>query len=128
MFRMGYWLTGWSRGVMMPYIPKQGDIVYLDFDPQAGHEQKGRRPALIVSNYTYNRITRMALVCPITNTDRRFPLHIPLDSRTESTGFIMCEQVKALDIGIRNASLKERAPEDIIQEVFDVIYGIIEIE
>ena len=112
----------------MPYIPKQGDIVYLDFDPQAGHEQKGRRPALIVSNYTYNRITRMALVCPITNTDRRFPLHIPLDSKTQTTGFIMCEQVKALDITVRNASLKERAPEDIVQEVFDIIYGIIEIE
>jgi len=112
----------------MPYIPKQGDIVYLDFDPQAGHEQKGRRPALIVSNYTYNRITRMALVCPITNTDRRFPLHIPLDSQTQTTGFIMCEQVKALDITVRNASLKERAPEDIVQEVFDIIYGIIEIE
>ncbi len=71
----------------MPYIPQQGDIIYLDFDPQAGHEQKGRRPALVVSNYTYNKITRMALVCPITNTDRGFPLHVGLDSRTQSTGF-----------------------------------------
>lgn len=56
----------------MPYIPEQGDIIYMDFDPQAGHEQKGRRPAVVVSNFTYNRITRMALVCPITNTKRNF--------------------------------------------------------
>lgn len=112
----------------MPYIPQQGDIVYLDFDPQAGHEQKGRRPALVVSNFTYNKITRMALVCPITNTNRGFPLHVGLDDRTQSTGFIMCEQVKALDIEIRNASLKEKAPDDIVKEVFDILYGIIEIE
>ena len=58
----------------MAYIPNQGDIVYMDFDPQAGHEQKGRRTALVVSNYTYNKVTKMALVCPITNTDRKFPL------------------------------------------------------
>jgi mRNA interferase MazF len=112
----------------MPFIPQQGDIIYLDFDPQAGHEQKDRRPALVVSNYTYNKITRMALVCPITNTNRRFPLHVGLDDRTQSNGFIMCEQVKALDISTRNASLKEKAPEDIVQEVFDILYGIIEIE
>lgn len=112
----------------MPYIPEQGDIIYLNFDPQAGHEQKGQRPALVVSNYTYNKLTRMALVCPITNTNRKFPLHVPLDLRTQTTGFIMCEQVKALDIGIRSASLQEKAPEDIVQEVFDILYGIIEIE
>lgn len=112
----------------MPYIPQQGDIIYLDFDPQTGHEQRGRRPALVVSNLTYNRITRMALVCPITNTDRNFPLHVGLKNRTETTGFIMCEQVKALDIVIRNVSFHEKAPDDIVQEVFDILYGIIEIE
>jgi mRNA interferase MazF len=113
---------------MMPYIPQQGDIIYLDFDPQAGHEQRGRRPALVVSNYTYNKITRMALVCPITNTDRAFPLHVCLKNRTQITGFIMCEQVKSLDIAMRNASFQEKAPEDIVQEVFDILYGVIEPE
>jgi len=110
------------------YIPEQGDIIYLDFDPQAGHEQKGRRPALVVSNLTYNKITHMALVCPITNTNRKFPLHVPLDLSTKSTGYVMCEQVKALDIRKRNASFKEKAPDNIVQEVFDILYGIIEIE
>lgn len=112
----------------MPYIPSQGDIIYLDFDPQSGHEQKGRRPALVISNYTYNNLTKLALVCPITNTNRRFPLHVPLDSKTTTTGFIMCEQVKALDIISRNAEFFERIPSNIIHEVFDIIYGVIEIE
>ncbi len=112
----------------MPFIPEQGDIIYLDFDPQAGHEQKGRRPALVVSNFTYNSITRMALVCPITNTKRDFPLHVALDLRTKTTGYIMCEQVKALDILSRNGSFEEKIPENIMQEVFDILYGIIEIE
>ncbi len=112
----------------MAYIPQQGDIVHLDFDPQAGHEQRGRRPALVVSNYTYNKVTRMALVCPITNTDRSFPLHVGLKNRTQTTGFIMCEQVKALDIAVRNANFYEKAPDDIVQEVFDILYGVIEIE
>ncbi|MBF4696070.1 type II toxin-antitoxin system PemK/MazF family toxin [Fusibacter ferrireducens] len=112
----------------MSYIPNQGDIVYLDFDPQAGHEQKGRRPALVVSNFTYNKLTRMALVCPITNTNRHFPLHVALNSKTRTSGFIMCEQVKALDINFRNAEFFEHLPADVMQEVFDIIYGIIEIE
>jgi len=112
----------------MLYIPKQGDIIYLDFDPQAGHEQRGRRPAVVVSNPTYNRITRLALVCPITNTNRHFPLHVSLDNRTSTTGFIMCEQVKSLDINFRNASYHESLPEDLMHEVYDIIYGIIEIE
>ncbi len=112
----------------MPYIPEQGDIIYMDFNPQAGHEQRGRRPALVVSNATYNRITRMALVCPITNTKRNFPLHVPLDLRTKTTGYVMCEQVKALDIAVRNAEFEEKAPDNLIHEVFDILYGIIEIE
>ena len=76
----------------------------------------------------FTNITKMALVCPITNTNRNFPLHVPLDLSTQTTGYIMCEQVKALDISVRNASLKEKAPSNIIQEVFDILYGIVEIE
>ncbi|MDT3699548.1 MAG: type II toxin-antitoxin system PemK/MazF family toxin [Thermincola sp.] len=110
----------------MPYVPEQGDIITLDFDPQAGHEQKGHRPALVVSNTTFNRKTRIAIVCPITNTERGFPLHIPLDERTLATGVVMCEQVKSLDITARNAVFREKAPEDIVEEVLDVITGFFE--
>ena len=112
----------------MRYIPKQGDIIYLDFNPQAGHEQRGRRPALVVSNYTYNKITKMAVVCPITNTERRFPLHTALPDTVKTTGYVMCEQMKALDISIRDASFEEKAPMSVMKEVFDILYGIIEVE
>jgi mRNA interferase MazF len=112
----------------MAYIPEQGDIIYIEFNPQAGHEQKGKRPALVVSNFTYNRFTKLAMVCPITNTNREFPLHLPLDERTKTTGVIMCEQVKSLDIYARDASYYEKAPTDIIEEALDIIFGFIEIE
>lgn len=112
----------------MPRIPEQGDIITLQFNPQSGHEQKGRRPAIVVSNNTFNRFTNMAMVCPITSTNRAFPLHVQLDNRTTTTGVIMCEQVKALDISARNAAFKEKVPADIIEEVVDIIYGFIEVK
>lgn len=112
----------------MRYIPKQGDIVFLEFDPQAGHEQKGKRPALVISNYTYNKFTKIAMVCPITNTNKNYPLHISLDKRTKTTGVIMCEQVKSLDIYARNVSFYEKAPKDIIEEAVDILMGFVEIE
>lgn len=105
---------------------EQGDIIYLDFDSQTGHEQKGRRPAIIVSNNTFNQFTKAALVCPITNTDRNIPIQIPLDNRTQTTGVIVCEQVKALDILKRNAEFKEKAPADIIADVVDMVFSFIE--
>lgn len=57
---------------MARYIPEKGDFISLSFDPQSGHEQKGRRPALVVSNFLFNQVTGLAIVCPITNTDRKF--------------------------------------------------------
>ena len=112
----------------MTYIPAQGDIVYLDFDPQKGHEQKGRRPALVVSNNTFNNFTKAAIVCPITNTNKRIPLQIPLDDRTSTTGVIMCDQVKTLDVIIRNVKFVEQVPQDILEESIDIIRGFIETE
>lgn len=111
----------------MGYVPEQGDILLLEFDPQAGHEQKGRRPAFVVSNNIFNQFTKVAMVCPITNTNRGFPLHVPLDGRTKTTGVIMCEQIKSLDIAARNASFIEKAPGDILDEVVDILIGFVEI-
>jgi mRNA interferase MazF len=106
----------------MAYQPNQGDIIILDFNPQTGHEQAGRRPALIVSNAQYHKYTNgLALVCPVTNTLTPFPLHIPLDNRTKTTGVIMCEQVKALDLNARQASFVEPLPEDLLHEVMERI-------
>ena len=106
---------------MAAYRPKQGDIVMMDFQPQAGHEQRGRRPALVISNESFHRYTRMAIVCPITNTDKGFPMHIKLDERTETTGNILCEQVKSLDYVARNAAYREDAPADILANVLELV-------
>ena len=113
----------------MPYNPKQGDIVFLDLDPTKGHEQRGRRPAVIVSNATYNYFARgIAMVCPITNTDRGISIQPKLDGRTSTTGVIMTDQVKALDLTKRNAEYVESIPIDILTEVCDIVSGFSEIE
>ena len=108
------------------YTPEQGDIIVLDFDPQTGHEQKGRRPAYIASNRDFHRLTNLAIVCPVTNSDKGYPLHVPLDGQTKSTGVIMCEQVKSLELFARQAVFVEKTPQKIQDEVFDILYGSIE--
>ena len=124
----------------MSYKPKQGDIIFLDFNPQTGHgtaakpqcgagsppAQKGRRPAIVVSNEQFHIRTNLALVCPITNTISDFPMHIKLDNRTTTTGEIMCEQAKCLDINARNALFSESAPEDVLDNAIDLICAIVE--
>jgi mRNA interferase MazF len=112
--------------MVMTYVPKQGDIILLEFDPQAGHEQRGKRPALVVSNNTYNKFINLALVCPITTTDRSFPLHVKLNEGLNTKGFVMCEQVKALDIDARNAVFFEKVSNNVMEEVADILLGFIE--
>ena len=111
----------------MVKIFEQGDIVYIDFNPQTGHEQMGRRPAVVISNNTYNRFSKMLMLCPITNTNRNHPFHIELDNRTKTTGVILCDQAKMLDVSARRAEFEEKLPDDILAEVVDVVYSFIEI-
>lgn len=105
------------------YIPKQGDIVVLTFDPQAGHEQQGRRPALIVSNEIFNKNVGLAVACPITNTDRNFPFHVKVDS-SELTGFVMCEQVKSIDYRARKVKFIEKASDELLANVLGIIESV----
>lgn len=99
----------------------------MDFSPQSDHEQRGTRPGFVASNNAYHELTNLAIVCPITSTDRGFPLHIRLDSRTNTRGVIMCEQAKSLDLAARGAKLVERCPQDITDEVVDVLIGSVEV-
>ena len=105
---------------------KQGSIVLIDFDPQAGYEQKGRRPALVISNDLFNRFSKMAILCPITNTDKNHPLHVKLNKETRTTGVILCDQVKTMDIKIRNFKYLENIPEDVLENVVDIVSSLIE--
>ena len=106
---------------MRGYVPSQGDLVTLTFDPQGGHEQSGRRPALVVSVTAFNRATGLAICCPITNTKRKTPLHIAVPSESGLTGFVMCEQMKSIDFRARSIKRIGPAPKDFFEEVLSVI-------
>ncbi len=105
---------------------RQGTIIKINFNPQAGHEQAGYRPAVVISNDIFNQKAKLSIVCPITNTNNHFPLHIPLDDRTKTTGVILCEHIKALDLNSRTYQEVEQLPKDILDKVIDVVYSEIE--
>lgn len=104
---------------------KQGDIIKINFNPNKGHEQAGYRPAVVISNKTFNKYNTVVMVCPITNTDRSYPTHVKL-SGLETTGSIMCEQMRSLDIYARGYKKVEVLSENLLDEVIDIIYGSIE--
>ncbi len=106
---------------MADFVPAQGDIVVLSFDPQTGHEQMGRRPALVVSVGAFSKATRLAICCPITNTDRGTPFHVPVPSESGLTGFVMCEQIKSVDYRARKMKRIGTAPKEFMDEVLAVI-------
>ena len=103
------------------YVPRKGDFITLSFDPQSGHEQKGRRPALVISNDLFNKHTGLAIVCPITNTNRQIPFHLPIPATSSLTGFVMVEQVKSVDFSARKVKFVERAPTQLLTDVLSVI-------
>jgi mRNA interferase MazF len=104
-----------------PYVPKKGDFVSVTFDPQSGHEQRGRRPALVLSNTLFNEHTGLAIVCPLTNTDRGFPFHVPVITDPDVTGFVMVEQVKSIDFRARKAKRIGRASDGVLEEVLSIL-------
>ena len=106
---------------MASYIPKKGDLIILTFDPQSGHEQKGRRPALVVSNTLFNQHTGLAIVCPITNTKCDFPFHVAIASSKTLTGYVMVEQVKSIDYKSRKVKLIEAAADELLAEVLSIL-------
>ncbi len=106
---------------MARYVPRKGDFLTLTFDPQAGHEQKGRRPALVISNDLFNQHTGLAIVCPLTNTDRGYPFHLAVPAESSLTGFVMVEQVKSVDYAMRRAAFVERAPIAFVEDVLGLV-------
>ena len=106
---------------MERYVPEKGDFIAVSFDPQSGHEQRGRRPALVVSNTLFNAHTGLAIVCPLTNTDRGFPFHVAVGEEADVTGFVMVEQVKALDYRSRQATHIGRASGALLEEVLSIL-------
>lgn len=103
------------------YVPEKGDFIFLSFSPQAGHEQRGRRPALVISNTLFNEKTGMIIACPLTNTNRKHPLHVPVPKQSNLTGFVMVEQVKSLDYHSRQAQFAEKADQQTLAEVLAIL-------
>jgi mRNA interferase MazF len=98
-------------------VPDRGDIVWLDFTPQSGHEQAGRRPALVVSPAAYNGKVGLALVCPITNQSKGYPFEVEIPKGGKTTGVILADQVKSLDWRARNADVFAHVPSEVVGRV-----------
>ncbi|MBE7470674.1 MAG: endoribonuclease MazF [Anaerolineae bacterium] len=101
----------------MAYIPERGDAVWLSFTPQAGHEQAGRRPAVVLSPQSYNQKVGLAIFCPITNQVKGYPFEVILPKEVGVTGVILSDQVKSLDWRVRKAEYIASLPEEVINEV-----------
>lgn len=99
------------------YVPERGDLVWLTFDPQAGHEQAGRRPALVLSPAPYNRRASLALVCPITNQAKGYPFEVALPEGLSISGVILADHVKSADWAARRVQFAAKAPTEILAEV-----------
>lgn len=108
------------------YVPDQGDFVWLQFDPQAGHEQAGHRPAFVLSPASYNKKVGLALCCPVTSNVKGYPFEVVIPDGFNVRGAILSDQIKSLDWRERRAELISRAPDPVLHEVLARIYAIFE--
>lgn len=109
----------------MVYIPDRGDIVWITLNPQAGHEQAGRRPALVLSPATYNEKVGLAIFCPITSQVKGYPFEVLLPEGLEINGAVLSDQVKSLDWRVRQAEWVCELPVLALQEVLQKISTLI---
>lgn len=107
------------------YVPERGDIVWLQFNPQAGHEQAGRRPALVISPKIYNRKVGLALFCPITSQVKGYPFEVVLPLGLPVSGSVLSDQIKSLDWRIRQAERMCVAPPEVVEDVLAKIFTLV---
>jgi mRNA interferase MazF len=112
----------------MSYVPARGDIVWLTFTPQAGHEQAGRRPAVVLSPVAYNRRVGLAIFCPITNQRKGYPFEVPLPDGLEVRGVVLADQVKNLDWRSRNAVFLATLPDALILDILQKLNTLVSLE
>ncbi|MGH7566892.1 MAG: endoribonuclease MazF [Gemmatimonadota bacterium] len=109
----------------MPYVPDRGHIVWLSFDPQAGHEQAGRRPALVLSPRSYNGRVGLALLCPITRSVKGYPFEVTLPEESGVEGVVLADQVRTLDWRARRAEFSSEAPAGVVSEVLGKVHALL---
>lgn len=110
------------------YIPERGDIVWITFNPQAGHEQAGRRPALVLSPAAYNEKVGLAILCPITDHIKGYPFEVPIPPKMKIAGAILSDQIKSLDWKARQAELICRLPKVTLNEVLQKLLTLLSVE
>src|SRR5699024_919964 len=106
-------------------VPDRGDIISLNFNPQTGTEQKGERPALVLSSARFNNGTGYATVCPISTTTRKWPFNNPILDGLHTKCYVISDQIKNLDWKARNAIVKEQAPSYFVNEIIQIIHTYI---
>lgn len=102
---------------MVSYVPDRGDLVWINFDPQAGHEQAGKRPAVVLSPHSYNQKVGLALCCPVTSQRKGYPFEVNIPDGLTVKGVILSDQVKSLDWRVRKAEFAAKLPDDSLREV-----------
>lgn len=107
------------------YVPERGDIVWLNFSPQSGHEQVGKRPALVISPQSYNSRAGLALFCLITSRVKGYPFEVNLPPGKKISGVILSDQIKSLDWQSRHASFIIKVPNEVIQEVMAKLHTLV---
>ena len=119
---MGYGTRPGQRGLVTePFIPDRGDIVWLNFNPQAGHEQAGRRPALVLSPKSYNGKTGLALLCPVTTAAKGYPFEVPLPRGGAIAGVVLSDHIKSLDWRARRAYLASQTTPRVVDQVLEMV-------
>lgn len=108
------------------YIPKQGDIVLVDFNPTKGHEQAGKRPAVVISHDIFNQYTKMAILCPITFNNKEFPTHYQLEDTKKVHGSVLCEHIRSIDYEFRNLKFIEKLSDNDLLSVITLFNACIE--
>lgn len=108
------------------FVPDRGDLVWLDFSPQAGHEQAGHRPGLVLSPRSFNATAGLALVCPVTSRVKGYPFEVPLPARCAVQGVVLADQVKSLDWRKRNARRIGQAPAEVVADALAKVRPLLE--
>lgn len=107
-------------------VPHRGDVVWISLDPTVGHEQRGRRPAVVLSGERNNRVTGLALICPVTNRVRGYPFEVSLPAGLPVTGAVLCDHVKSLDWQGRNAERIGALPRELTEVILATVRRLLD--
>ena len=110
---------------MSSYTPAQGDLVWVNMSPQAGHEQAGRRPAVVVSHYSYNKRSGLTVVCPVTSRQKGYPFEVALPDEAEVVGVVLADQLRNVDWQARRMTFIAKLNEETLGEIWEKVSALL---